>query len=114
MQAVQRRRDALAAALAPAPRGRPWTDARSRRDLEARLADWRTTLRRNVPQGRQLLRKLLVGRVTFTPVAEGVRFDAECALGPILQGVADATTGVTPAGFEPAISTLKGSRPWPG
>jgi len=21
---------------------------------------------------------------------------------------------VTPAGFEPAISTLKGSRPWPG
>ena len=44
------------------------------------MAEWQATVRRNVLQGRQLLRKLLVGRVVFTPVAEGVHFEADCTL----------------------------------
>src|SRR5262249_12977652 len=72
MQELQRRRDAVSALLAPAP-ARPRLDRTAlRREVEERLADWQGALRRNRPQGRQLLRKLLVGRLRFTPGPEGV------------------------------------------
>jgi hypothetical protein len=88
--------------------------------LRAHLADWQGLLRAAPVQGCQILRKLLVGRVTFTPRTEGTErfyeYTGEATLGRLLGGVigSRATTMVTPAGFEPAISTLKGSRPWPG
>ena len=94
---VTRRRDALAAALAPAPAAR-LDRAALRRELGARLADWTAALRRNVPQGRQLLRRLLVGRVVFTPGAAGVAFEADCSLGKLIMGLACAKALVTPAG----------------
>ena len=57
------------------------------------------------------------GRLTFTPVPDEHRYELtgegtfERLLGV---GVDNRSTAVvTPAGFEPAISTLKGSRPWP-
>jgi site-specific DNA recombinase len=107
MKALQRRRDALAAELARRTNGLPKSTA-IRQELETYLAEWTTTLRRNVTQGRQLLRKLLVGRIIFTPRPEGVEFEAECTLGKLLSGLACAKSLVTPAGFEPAVSTLKG------
>jgi len=86
--------------------------------LLALLTDWRGLAARHVQQTRQLLRKLLVGRLRFMPDrATGLcRFTGEGSLAPLVGMLAlpGVPAGVTPAGFEPAISTLKGSRPWPG
>ena len=96
MTEIQQRRAALVAAVAPSP---PRLDRRTlRQALSARLADWQTILRRNIPQGRQLLRKLLVGRITFTPVAEGIAFEAPCSLGPVFQGLVRALLPLNPPG----------------
>ena len=43
-----------------------------------------------------------------------VELRADCAVGSVFERLLVPQTLVTPAGFEPAISTLKGSRPWPG
>ena len=63
--------------------------ARLTKLLRVGAADVKALLGESVPQARQMLRKVLVGRLPLLAV-------------------------VTPAGFEPAISTLKGSRPRPG
>ena len=85
--------------------------------LLALLADWQGLAARHVGQARQLLRKLLVGRLQFVPLGAGlVRFTGEGTLAPLVGRLefSGVPASVTPAGFEPAISTLKGSRPWPG
>ncbi len=91
------------------------------RRLSEKLTDWRGLLGRHPQQARQILTKVLAGRLTFTPRLDPVSganaysFTGEGRLEAILSGVIDLpTTLVTPAGFEPAISTLKGSRPGPG
>ena len=38
--------------------------------LRAKLADWRGLLRRNVAEGRAVLRTLLIGPLRFTPIVE--------------------------------------------
>ena len=40
------------------------------RRLRAKLADWRGLLRRNVSEGRAVLRTLLIGPLRFTPVRD--------------------------------------------
>ena len=75
--------------------------------------------RNNVTIARQILAQLPAGeRVVFTPQADGAGWDfvAPCTLDRVSIGVAGDTPQalVTPAGFEPAISTLKGLRPGPG
>jgi hypothetical protein len=42
-----------------------------RRDLVQRVKDWRGLLRKHQEQGRQILRKLLVGRLVFQPRGDG-------------------------------------------
>ena len=42
------------------------------------------------------------------------RFAARGSYAALLPAALATPDVVTPAGFEPAISTLKGSRPWPG
>ena len=37
------------------------------RDLKRRLTHWRSLLRRHAPQGQQILRKLIDGRLLMTP-----------------------------------------------
>ena len=78
-----------------------------------RLDDWRGLLRRQSLQGGQIVRKLPVGRLTLTPrISDGVRiyeYAGQATLERLLAGAVSAKTVVTPAGFEPAISTLKGS-----
>jgi hypothetical protein len=44
--------------------------SRLEREIRQRLADWRTMLRREVPQAREILRNLIVGRIVFTPRPE--------------------------------------------
>ena len=44
----------------------------------------------------------------------GYRFTARGSYAALLPASLSTPEMVTPAGFEPAISTLKGSRPWPG
>src|SRR5262249_28275412 len=93
-----------------------------KRDLRVRVSDVKALLGRHTPQARQMLGKLLVGKIAMEPVANGrqrgYRVRGALAIGRLLTGEAlDTITGrtvVTPAGFEPAISTLKGSRPRPG
>ena len=66
----ERRRGSLRAQLAAQERVAhlPRLDqARLARDLTARLTEWRGLLSRHTAQARQLLRKLLVGRLTFAP-----------------------------------------------
>ncbi len=91
--------------------------ARLRRTLAAKLGDWRGLLRRQVQQARQILTTLLDGRLRFTPQEDGWwAFEGAGRVEPVLEGLVNPLPKalVTPAGFEPAISTLKGSRPWPG
>jgi hypothetical protein len=85
------------------------------------LTDWQGLLNRQPEQTRQILGKLLVGRLIFTPRTDGTEryydFAGQGSLTKLLTGVVfpkdRSHSVVTPAGFEPAISTLKGSRPGP-
>ena len=65
-------------------------------------------MRRNLPQGRQLLRKLLVGRLKFTPEPEGVVFEGQCSLDLLIQGLATTKSLVSRPGLEPGTPCLKG------
>ncbi|CAN5873292.1 hypothetical protein BH24ACI5_BH24ACI5_26480 [soil metagenome] len=76
--------------------------------IRAKLDDWRGLLRRNVAEGRAVLRSLLVGPLRFTPIVEerrrGYAFEGTIALDRLLAGVVDLPTVVaSPAGFEPAF-----------
>ena len=61
------------------------------RDLEKLLVEWRTWIGGRNRQARQILTKLLVGRLTFTPKIEAgsvfYEFTGTGALEPILDGV---------------------------
>jgi hypothetical protein len=87
-------------------------------DLRGRLTDWQGLLRQETTHARQALRALLAGRLVFTPREESgerfYEFTGPATLGKVFAGLVLPTSVVTPAGFEPAISTLKGSRPRPG
>lgn len=121
MEALRRRqarRDALAARQTARPRrSRPGaTGAALRRDLRARLADWRTLLRRNVTEARPVLEVLLAGRVIVTPRLDGADlsgFDVRIPLTTrgLVELVAGAETPAnrcsqavaSPTGFEPVF-----------
>jgi hypothetical protein len=73
--------------------------------LRAKLADWRGLLRRNVGDGRAVLRQLLIGPLRFTPVNEtrrrGYAFEGKIALDRLLAGVLELPTKVaSPAGID--------------
>jgi len=56
---------------------------------------------RNVQQARQLLRRLLVGRIVFTPGPAGVEFVGQVTLGNLLAGIACTKAMVSRPGLEP-------------
>ena len=62
---------------------------RIERDLRARVKDWRSLLRRQTPVSRQIITKLLTGRLVFMPRPEEDRyeFSGEAQLGKLMQGV---------------------------
>ena len=78
--------------------------------LRARLTDWQGLLAREPAHARQMLRKLLDGRLVFTPLAgEGslVEFTGTGTLDPVIAGIITGgglpTAGVAPTGFEPVF-----------
>jgi hypothetical protein len=84
--------------------------ARLDRDVRARLTDWQGLILGQPQHARQGLRKLLEGRLAFTPTADGtaVEFSGDGRLDPVLAGVIEAWTGlpkagVSPTGFEPVF-----------
>ena len=107
-------RTRLAAVEAPAPSAGAVHDLEGR--LRARLRGWQGVLRRQTAEAHPLLGRLLEGRLTFTPHPEQrlYTFSGRASLGGLISGAVPSWAMVTPAGFEPAISTLKGSRPGPG
>jgi hypothetical protein len=73
-------------------------------ELARRVRDWRTLAARNVAQGRQILRKLLRGRVRFTPRDDGrVELSGQADYGKLFSGIALATVVTSPTGFEPVF-----------
>ena len=60
--------------------------------------DWRGLLRANVAQGQQIPKRLVVGRLTFTPHPDGYLFTGTGTLKPMLGGLVQK--GASPTGFE--------------
>jgi site-specific DNA recombinase len=124
VQAITERegtREALRAELAtlePAPALAGLDAARITREVRTRLADWHGLLEKRTEEARAILRELLDGRLLFQPVTDcsppAYEFTGHVSIGRIVAGLLPSSAVVTPAGFEPAISTLKGSRPGPG
>jgi DNA invertase Pin-like site-specific DNA recombinase len=73
------------------------------RAVVAKLGDWSGLMGRRVGPARQLLRNLLVGRIAFTPQADGmVEFVGYASIGPLLAGTVLAglsKTVVSPTGL---------------
>ena len=75
----------LEAIRAPQPMYDPST---VRRTLEGYLHDWQGLLRGHVHQGQQVLRRLIVGRLTFAPTEDGYyTFSGTGTVQPLLGGV---------------------------
>lgn len=56
--------------------------------VRKKLDEWRAVLTRNVTDARVLLRDVLEGPITFTPIDEGFRFSGRADLGRLLTGTA--------------------------
>ena len=71
-----------------------------KKSLKARLADTKALLSRHTPEARQMLPKLLVERLEFTPVEvngrKGYRFTGAGSYGPLLDGETFSPTVVAP------------------
>lgn len=75
-------------------------------DLQARLTDWRSLLSDETPKARTLLKRLIVGRLTMAPTAEGFyRFEGKGTLEPLLAGAIPTVpqSMASPTGFEPVF-----------
>jgi hypothetical protein len=91
------------AGLAEVAKVAPLDAMRLKRDLQAQAADVRRLLGRHVPQARQMLRKVLVGRLEVTRIEQDER-KGYCVEGkgsyvPLLAGEAAATTSGVPRGI---------------
>jgi DNA invertase Pin-like site-specific DNA recombinase len=75
----------------------------------AKVAEWSRTMRKQMPIARQVLQKLLKGRLVFTPETrgkvKGYRFAGEGSLIPLLVGMVPALSQAvaSPPGFEPGF-----------
>jgi hypothetical protein len=79
-------------------------DAEMEQRLTASVEEWREILGRQVPVARQILTKLLAGRITFAPEERdgrrGFRFTATGTVEKLVEGVVPGSfrTGVSPRG----------------
>ncbi|CAN5488569.1 hypothetical protein BH23ACI1_BH23ACI1_33360 [soil metagenome] len=76
-----------------------------RHGIRAKLGDWQQLLRAHVPVARQMLRKLIEGRIVFTPDRETRQyaFLATGTLAKFFSGFVGPRAMASPAGFEPAF-----------
>jgi hypothetical protein len=56
-------------------------------ELRRRLDDWKGLLKAEPVKARQILRRLVVRRLKFTPTPEGYRFDGLATYGRLLSGI---------------------------
>ena len=56
--------------------------------VDNRLAEWRRLLRASTTQGRQVLDRVLAGRIVFTPADDGCTFEAPTRFGRLFEGFA--------------------------
>ena len=88
-----------------------------RRTLASYVTDWQGLLRGHVHQAQQVLRRLVKGRLTFTPHVTGGKargyytFAGTGTVQPLLAGFC-GTSGV-PTGIRTRVLALKGPRPRP-
>jgi hypothetical protein len=76
------------AALDAAPRTAPLDADAVRAKLRSYVADYRKLLLGHVPQAQQILRRLVVGKLTFTPKLNGdYEFAGKGTVRPLLSGV---------------------------
>ena len=76
------------AALDQAPRSPKRDENVVRATLRGYVADYRKLLRGHVPQMQQILRRLIVGKLTFTPMLNGdYEFVGKGTVRPLLSGV---------------------------
>jgi len=110
MKALERRRASLEAEVQNLEHvgGLSATDLHALEpELLVRLEHWRAMFRRHVLEARQMVAKILTGRVVFTPRATGaewaVEYAAECSLGKLVNGILVPKAVVAPTGFEPVF-----------
>jgi len=89
LETHERRRREVAARLEALRAARPTFDPVAvRRTLEGYLVDWQGLLLGHVRQAQQVLRRLVVGRLTFTPNRHGYyTFQGRGTVRPLLAGV---------------------------
>ena len=89
----------LEALRAPQPTIDP---AEVRQQLHGYLKDWQKLLMGHVGQAQQVLRRLVIGRLTFTPQADGYyAFSGKGTVEPLLGGIVRKLA--SPTGFEPVF-----------
>src|SRR5262249_11198776 len=80
-------------------------------DVKARASDIRALLGRHIQQARQVLRRVLVGKIEMKPVVDagrrGYRFTGALSVERVLTGIALDTRAmvVAPTGFEPVFQS---------
>ena len=102
----QAERDALAADLAQVVQPVRVEPRILERSVRTCLGDWRGLLTRQTRHGRDFLRKVLTGPITFAPLMDGAsrgyQFKGEASIEQLLSGVIELPTIVaSPTGFEP-------------
>ena len=75
------------------------------RDLRKRLEEWRGLLRRQTPLSRQVITRLLDGRIAWTPrKEEGIyEFAGRAKFDKLLSGIVFTRGMASPTGFEPVF-----------
>jgi site-specific DNA recombinase len=103
LEVQERRRKEVQARLQELRTPRPTLDARAiRSTLEGYLVDWKGLLRGHVQQAQQIIRRLVVGRLTMTPQPAGYyTFTGSGTVRPLLSGC--IRNMASPPGFEPGF-----------
>lgn len=74
--------------------------AQQRQLLRTKLTEWKGLLREHAPRARQMLRKLIEGRIVFTPDRKGVRysFTFKGTMANVFNGLVDPLALASPTG----------------
>ncbi len=73
----------------------------------AKLADWRTTLRTETPEARQVIRQIVVDRIAFEATEEAgaraYRYRGTYTLGGLFEGIVGPQAVASPTGTVPGL-----------
>src|SRR5262249_30005629 len=72
-------------------------------ELRSYLEQWSALLRQHVQQARQMLRKLIDGRILVHPRDGEAELEFRCSLGRLISGLVVPKAMVAPTGFDPVF-----------